>query len=62
MGYMGVPIRRMGDVPRLSCFKMWVTSHPRVISLARVFLLHIPKPLLTHLVINDALSYDLLSH
>lgn len=31
-GDMGVPISRMGDVPHLSC-KMWVTSHPRVISL-----------------------------
>ena len=41
MGYIGVPIRSMGDVPRLSCFKMWVTFHPRVISL--VFSLAHPK-------------------
>lgn len=33
-GNVGVPVRGMGVAPHLSSSKMWVTSHPRVISLA----------------------------
>lgn len=45
---MGVPVRGMGVAPHLSSSKMWVTSHPRVISLVffvgTITLLHPQNP------------------
>lgn len=60
MGYMGClsggwgmfpvfPVSKCGSLPILG----WFPSY---------FLSHIPKPLLTHLVINDALNYHVFSH